>query len=160
MKVSNIDNYLKNFNPLHIKYKKTNLTYRQVLQNETKRLKEILQRHLEDYYNSYTPRVYRRGQYGGNLRKALSADDICTISANGMMITMKLKINENAIQYSIVNNNESNAFRLMNDGWRVKKNTWFKDIYKFGYYEGAHFIESAVEEFYASNKYGIKVEVI
>lgn len=157
---SNIEKYLKNINPLDIKYKKTNLTYRQILQNETRRLKDILQRKIEDYYDSYSPKVYDRGNHEGNLRDSLSVDDVCTVSANGMKLIMNIKINDNAIHNSILDDSEANAFWLINDGWQVKKDVWFKDIYRFGYYEGAHFVEDAVEEFESTSKYGIKVEVI
>ena len=149
---SNIEKYLKNINPLDLKYKNTNLTYRQILQKETRRLKDILQKKIEDYYNSYSPTVYKRGQHGGNLRDALSVDDVCTVSANGMKLIMNININENAIHNSILDDSEANAFWLINDGWQ--------DVYRFGYYEGAHFVEDAVEEFESTSKYGIKVEVV
>ena len=157
---SNIEKYLKNINPLDIKYKNTNLTYRQILKNETKRLKDILQKKIEEYYNSYSPKVYDRGNHGGNLRYSLSVDDICSVSANGMKLIMNININENAIHNSILDDSEANAFWLINDGWQVKKDVWFKDIYRFGYYEGAHFVEDAVEEFERTSKYGIKVQII
>ena len=157
---SGIEKYLKSINPLDIKYKNTSLTYRQILLNETRRFKNILQRKIEDYYNSYSPTVYKRGQHGGNLRKSLSVDDVCTISANGMKLIMSVNINENAIHNSIIDGDEANAFWLLNDGWSVKKDVWFKDIYRFGYYEGAHFVEDAIEEFENTSKYGIEVEVI
>lgn len=157
---SNIEKYLENINPLDIKYKKTNLTYRQILQNETRRLKDILQRKIEDYYNSYSPKVYDRGNHGGNLRNSLSVDDVCTVSANGMKLIMNIKINDNAIHNSILDDSEANSFWLLNDGWSVKKDVWFKDIYRFGYYEGAHFVEEAIEEFEKTSRYGIKVEVV
>lgn len=158
--MSNIAQYLKSIDPLGVKYKNTNLTYRQILQNETKRLKNILQREIDDYYTTYSPKVYKRGQHGGNLRRSLSADEVCDVSANGKKLTMSIKINENAIHESIIDGSEANAFWLINDGWKVKKDVWFKDIYRFGYYEGAHFVEDAVEEFKKTSKYGIKVEVI
>ena len=41
---TNIEKYLKNINPLDIKYKNTNLTYRQILERETRRLKDLLQK--------------------------------------------------------------------------------------------------------------------
>ena len=157
---SNIEKYLRNINPLDIKYKNSNLTYRQILQKESGRLKDILQQKIEDYYNSYSPVVYKRGQHGGNLRDALSVDDVCTISANGMKLIMNVNINENAIHNSILDGSEANAFWLLNDGWSVKEDVWFKNIYRFGHYEGAHFVEHAVEEFESTSKYGIKVEVI
>lgn len=158
--MANIKNYLKNINPLDIKYKGTNLTYRQILTSETKRLKDILQQKIEDYYDSYSPTVYKRGQHGGDLHNALSVDDICTVSANGMRLTMNITVNDNAIHNSIIDGSEANAFWLVNDGWEVKKDVWFKDIYRFGYFEGAHYVEEAVEEFEKTSKYGIKVDVV
>lgn len=158
--MTNLEKQLKNINPLNVKYKNTNLTYRQILQNEAKRLKDILQKNIEDYYHSYSPTVYQRRQHGGNLLDSLSLDDVCAISANGMKLTMNININENAIHNSILDDSEANAFWLVNDGWKVAKNVWFKDVYRFGYFEGAHFVEDAVEEFERTSKYGIKVDVI
>ena len=48
----------------------------------------------------------------------------------------------------------------MNDGWRVKKDVWFKDIHRFGYFEGTNFVEKSVREFNQSNKYGIILNII
>lgn len=126
--------------------------------NETKRLKDIIQKNINIYYMKYNPNVYDRGNHGGNLRNSLSVDECCKISSTGM--TMTIKVNDNAIHNSIFNKSKANAFWLLNDGWKVKKNVWFKDIYRFGHYGGAHFIEDAVEEFERTDRYGIKVEVI
>lgn len=162
--MQNIEKYLKKINPLNIKYKNTNLTYRQVLNKEINRLKDILQEYIEEYYSSYSPVVYERGKHGGNLRNSLSVDDMCKITANGTNLTLdivnSISVNKNAIHNSIVDDSESNAFWLINDGWKVKKDVWFKSIYRFGYYEGAHFVEDAVKEFEATSPYKIKVEVI
>ena len=158
--MTNLEKQLKKINPLNVKYKNTNLTYRQILQQEAKRLKSILQKNIENYYNSYSPVVYDRGQHGGNLLDSLSLDDVCTVSSDGTKLNMTININENAIHKSLIDNSEANAFWLMNDGWQVRKETWFKEVYRFGYYEGAHYVEDAVEEFERTSKYGIKVDVI
>lgn len=150
----------KELNPKYIRYPGTNLTYEQILKKELHRFKDILQKHIDDYYSSYTPTVYDRGNHGGNLRQSLTVDDICGLSSKNKMITCKILINENAIHNSILDGSEANAFWLLNDGWKVRKNVWFKEIYRFGYYEGAHFVENAIEEFEKTNKYGIKIEVI
>ena len=151
---------IRELNPKYIRYPGTNLTYEQVLKNELYRFKDILQGYIDDYYDSYKPAVYDRGNHGGNLRHSLTVDDICELSSKNKMITCRLLINESAIHNSIINGEEANAFWLLNDGWRVRKNVWFKDIYRFGYYEGAHFVEKAVKEFEQTSKYGIKIEVI
>lgn len=158
--MTNLEKQLKNINPLDIKYKNTNLTYHQILHNEAKRLKSILQKNIADYYNSYSPAVYDRGQHRENPLDSLSLDDICAISADDLKFTMNVNINENAIHNSILDNSEANAFWFMNDGWQVRKETWFKEVYRFGYYEGAHYVENTVEEFERTSKYGIKVDVI
>ena len=156
---TNIEKYLKNINPLDIKYKNTRMTYRQILQSESQRLKGLLQKHIELYYEHYRPKVYDRGNHGGNLHSALTVDDACKISISGKA-TISIEVNDNAIHNSILDGSEANSFWLLNDGWSVKKDGWFKDIYRFGYYEGAHFVEDAVEEFEKTSKYGIKVEII
>lgn len=157
---SNLEKYLKSINPLDLKYGKTNLTYRQVLQNEARRLKDLIEEYIKDYYSSYSPKIYKRGQFGGDLLNSLTVDDVCTISSDGKRMNITITINDNAIHNSILDGSEANAFWLLNDERKVKKNVWFKDVYRFGYYEGAHFVEDAVEEFERTSKYGIKVEVV
>ena len=151
---------IRELNPKYIRYPGTNLTYEQILKQELYRFKDILQKHIDDYYSSYKPVVYDRGNHGGNLRHSLTVDNICELSSKNKMITCKILINENAIHNSIINGSKANAFWLMNDGWKVRKNVWFKDIYRFGHFEGSHFVEKAVKEFEQTSKYGIKIDVI
>lgn len=158
--MTNLEKQLKRINPLDIGYKNTNLTYRQILQKESKRLKGILQKHIDDYYNSHSPSVYHHGQHGGNLFNPLSVDDVCTVIADGTKLIMNINVNESAIHNSILDNSKANAFGLMNDGRQVRKETWFREVYRFGYFEGAHFVEDAIEEFERTSKLGIKVDVI
>lgn len=158
--MKNLEKQLKKINLLNVKYPNTNLTYRQILHQESKRLKNILQKHIEHYYDSYSPVVYRRGLHDGNIHDSLSTDDVCTVSSDGAKLIMTININENAIHKSVIDNSEANAFWLMNDGWQVRKETWFKEVYRYGYYEGAHYVEDAVKEFENTSKYGIKVDVI
>jgi hypothetical protein len=155
-----LKNIVRNINVKNIKYPGTNLTYEQVLKKELHRFADILQQKIDEYFESYQPRVYDRGNHGGDLRHALTVDDVCELSATGKSITCRILINDNAIHNSILDGSEANAFWLLNEGWEVQKNVWFKDIYRFGYYEGAHFVENAVDEFERTNKYGIKIEVV
>ena len=53
---TNIEKYLRSINPLDIKYKNTSMTYRQILQSESQRLKGLLQKHIELYYEHYKPK--------------------------------------------------------------------------------------------------------
>ena len=158
--LTNLEGFLKKINPLDIKYKHQNITYRQIFENEAKRFKDILQKHINKYYASYSPRVYKRGEHGGNLRDALSVGEVKIVTTNKARIQVSIEINDNAIHDSIVTGERANAFWILNDGYSVKKDVWFKDIYRFGYYEGAHFVEAAVEEFEKTCRYGLTVEVI
>ena len=151
---------IKELNPKYIRYSGTNLTYEQILKQELNRFRDILQKHIDRYYSSYTPAVYDRGSHGGNLKQSLTVDDICELSSQNRLITCRILVNEKAIHGSVLDGSESNAFWLINDGWQVKKDVWFKDIDRFGHYGGAHFVEDAVEEFEGTNRYGIEIEVI
>ena len=150
---------LKNFDVRKLKYKNTNLTYEQVLKNEIYRFKDILKNHILAYYNSYSPMVYVRGSHEGNLLESLTVDDIVQLSIDGKQLICKIIINENAIHTSVVDDSYGNAFWLMNYGWEVGENVPFHDIHRFGYFEGVHFLENAIEEFENTNKYGLTVKV-
>lgn len=142
-----------------LKYPNSNLTYEEVLIQEIHRFKVILRQHILAYYNSYSPMVYVRGSHEGNLLESLTVDDMIQISANGKQLICKILINENAIHTSVVDESYGNAFWLMNYGWEVGEDVPFHDRYRFGYFEGAHFLESAIEEFKNTNKYGLTIKV-
>ena len=142
-----------------LKYPNSNLTYEEVLIQEIHRFKVILRQHILAYYNSYSPMVYVRGSHEGNLLESLTVDDMIQISANGKQLICKILINENAIHTSVVDESYGNAFWLMNYGWEVGEDVSFHDRYRFGYFEGAHFLESAIEEFKNTNKYGLAIKI-
>jgi len=52
---------------------------------------------------------------------------------------------------------EVNKAQLINFGWRVKKDVWFKDIKNFGYFEGVHFIEDGIRDYAKTKPSSIKV---
>lgn len=155
-----LDKLLKTIKIRNLRYPGTNFTYEQILKMELHRFKDILQSHINSYYSSYHPHIYERGKHGGNLRKSIKVDEICKLSSKDKLITCRVLINENAIHDSVATGKKANAFWLINDGWKVKKEVPFKGIYRFGYYEGAHFVEDAIAEFQKTNPYGIKIEVI
>lgn len=151
---------LKAFDIKKLRYPNSNLTYEQVLRNEIHRFKDILQKYMLAYYNSYSPVVYERGEWEGNFLDSLTVDDTVEMSANGKQLICKVIINENAIHKSRVTKTKyANAFWLLEDGWSVNENVPFADIYRFGYFEGAHFVENAVQEFNSTNRYGLTIRV-
>ena len=118
---------LKAFDIKKLRYPNSNLTYEQVLRNEIHRFKDILQKYIVAYYNSYSPNVYIRQSHEGNLLESLTVDDIVQISANGKQLICKVLINENAIHTSVVDESYGNAFWLMNYGWEVGEDVSFHD---------------------------------
>ena len=52
---------------------------------------------------------------------------------------------------------EVNTAYLLNYGYRVKKDVWFKDYENFGYREGANFVEDGIDDFNSTNTLGIKI---
>lgn len=156
-----IDNLIKKIDIKKVHYPGTRYTLEFVLKSEINRLQKIILRHINDYYSSYHSWYDKHIGRSYALLNSFTIDDVCEVSANNMKITCKLLVNDNAIHTSHFSGQKINQLWNLNDGWKVKKNVWFKDIYRFGHYEGAHFIEDAIDEFKKTSKYpAIKLEVI
>jgi hypothetical protein len=99
----------------------------------------------------------------GSLANSLSTEDIADIQVvNGNSLSVTLKV-QNSIRPSIFkkwNQSDANVFWLLNDGYTVKKDVWFKNIPNFGYRVAEHFVENGIKKFNQNNSLGIKVEVI
>lgn len=121
------------------------LTYAQELVNAANLLSECIQ-----------TRINR-----GSLSNSISTADIADIKVSGNTLTVTLKI-QNAIRPSIFqkwNNSSANVFWLLNDGYIVKKNVWFKNIKNFGYRAAEQFVEQGIEDFNSQNNLGVKIEI-
>lgn len=91
----------------------------------------------------------------------ISTADIADVKVDGTTLSVALKI-QNAIRPSIFkqwNHKDANVFWLLNDGFVVKKNVWFKNIPNFGYRIAEQFVEGGVADFNSRNKLGIKITV-
>ncbi|MBQ3543559.1 MAG: hypothetical protein IJA34_01005 [Lachnospiraceae bacterium] len=122
------------------------LTYAQELVNAANLLSECIQN-----------RINR-----GSMQNSISTADIADIKIVGNKMTVTLTI-ENSIRPSLFNKwNKSNAnvFWLLNDGYKVKKDVWFKNIPNFGYRVAEHFVEEGIKDFNSKNSLGIEIEVI
>lgn len=53
---------------------------------------------------------------------------------------------------------EYNLALLIDEGYSVKKNVWFKNIRNFGYRYGSDFIQNALDEFNATNSLSIYID--
>lgn len=144
--------FLKNININSLKINGLSITT--ILQNEIIRFKDILEKHMQKCLDSYTPSAYVRT---GNFMKSISVDKAVKFNATNGTIYISANTNDNAIHKSLFGGDDANVFWLLNDGWNVRKDVWFKNIEHMGYYSGFHFVESAIKEYMSTNKYGIIV---
>lgn len=139
-------------------------TLAECLYSEVIRLKNLIQFYLDEYLTSTPPMVYKRT---GMLLSSLQVDDFLSIQIVNGGLEIAIRFNNNAIHMSgdgIIgwdgNDEKVNVAVLLNYGYRVKKDVWFKNIENFGYRTGAYFVEDGVADFNQSNLYGIKVTII
>lgn len=158
----NLKSQLKNIDVTKLKFK-NGKTYGQVMVEETNRLRNCIQARLDAYMNSYQPKIYSRT---GALQNSLKVDDILNIKVTGKTISLDIYFDDSGyhrsgdgIQGWDGNGETVNTAYLLNYGYEVEKDVWFKDIPNFGYRSAGHFIEDGIADFEASNPYGIKIKV-
>lgn len=133
-------------------------------------LRELIRKHLVDYRRSFSPSEYVRG---GNLENSIVADS--TVQIVGNQIKVFVHFDESANHRSgfgvwsvsdgrgkyddddtnFESGSNVNTALLLDQGYKVRKLVWFKDIENFGHREGAKFLEKAIDEFNKVNSMGI-----
>lgn len=158
----NLKSQLKNIDVTKLKFK-NGKTYGQVMVEETNRLRNCIQARLDAYMNSYQPKIYSRT---GALQNSLKVDDILNLKVIGKTMSLDIYFDDSGyhrsgdgIQGWDGNGETVNTAYLLNYGYEVEKDVWFKDIPNFGYRSAGHFIEDGIADFEASNLYGIKIKV-
>jgi hypothetical protein len=128
---------------------------KRVLWDSVWKLKRILQRQIEAYYDSYDPKYYKRTYM---FQRSLRTEEII---ANGNEIAVRIYFDEKyATHPSVVYNRGKKGEDgfvpiLLNYGWRWRKNS---DLYyHFSTYEGFNFVEKAVNEFNTQKHGHIKI---
>lgn len=132
----------------------------ETLKSEAERLKGMIQKYIDEYYASYKPRVYHR-------RNGLK---------NGLRIDTEVKNRSISIYFddntvwgeSYQTHDKPFGFEpiLIDAGWLVHSRTpkQYKStrdpVYRYDYYEGYHFLQSALDEFEKDNPYGLHIEII
>lgn len=158
----NLKSQLKNIDVNKLKFK-NGKTYGQVMVEETNRLRDCIQARLDAYMNSYQPKIYSRT---GALQNSLKVDDILNLKVTGKTMSLDIYFDDSGyhqsgdgIQGWDGNGETINTAYLLNYGYEVKEDVWFKDIPYFGYRPAGHFIEDGIADFEMSNPYGIKIKV-
>jgi len=124
-----------------------------VLERQAKRLKDCIQKRINDYYSSYSPSVYNR-TYG--MQNSMYLDDNVEVNAINGMLTIDLHLDDDgAYGTSLFGGGTVDKLGLMNYGWQT--NGSFKDVYRFGNFDGAHFIEDGISDWKSGNTEGVYV---
>lgn len=130
-------------------------TLEQQLQYEANRFLKILQEEIDNWYDSYSPVVYKRSY---DMRNSIYVEDLVQVSVSGDKIQIKINYDDRAFHQSLWDSSSINSILLMNDGYKVSKG-WHKDIENFGYRDGGQFLEKAVNRFNEENDFGIDIVI-
>lgn len=141
---------------------KSGLTYGEILKSEADRLRGCIQHRLDVYLASYTPKVYKRTHF---LERSLRVEDIMNIYAFGKTLRIDVYFDDSGYHKSgdgikgwKGNGETVNTAQLLNYGYQVKADMWFRDIEYFGHRKGGYFIENGILDFLHNNPYGLKVD--
>lgn len=118
---------------------------KEFLEEQAKVLSKLLQEEIDNYYDSYSPKVYRRTF---NFRNSIRVSPI-KIEKSGNTYRMEVRIyfdKEMATHPSVMNGEDGFVGTLLNQGWH-----WSPDktnrIPRFSDYDGFHFIQRAITRF-------------
>ena len=133
-------------------------TVQQALDSAARQLVKYLQEGIDAYYGSYSPKMYKPRT--GGLKRSISVWDIAEITINGDTASIEVFFNDNAFHRSLGNHpHMSDVVSLINYGWKVQNGS-HRNVPRFGYYEGYHFIEDAVAKFNADSPLGITAKIV
>lgn len=162
----NIKQQLLKINPLKLKAK-NGKTFAEILEEETIRLRDCIQNRLDEYMSNNLPSMYSRT---GNLQSSISIDDIMKIKNNGSVISIEAScvyFNESGYHWSgdgIIgwdgNGERVNTAYLLNYGYEVNENVWFREIENFGFRQGGNFVEKGVMDFLEHNPYNLRIKIV
>ena len=129
----------------------------QILREYAVELRNMINKNLRNYYNSYTPQLYERTN-----KLKTSIDTYPRTVHNGEQMYAVLNFNDNAWHESVdMESGHHSSFvpGLLNYGWHVK-NTKVKRNNRFYYYEGSFYITNAIEEFNSMySSHGIRASI-
>lgn len=156
--MSSIADQLKNMSSHQIAQLKTSSgkTLEQILRGEADRLKDMIQRYISEYYDSYQPSWYHRT---GNFSRSFNVDDVVEIDVvNNEMRIYLLFNNDLAYHPSIFGGNPGYVPLLLNYGFQWENDTIHRE--HLSYYGGFHFVEKGISDFKQDNPYHLKIKVI
>lgn len=136
-------------------------TYVEALKHEVDRLYDCIQARIEDYYNSYQPKIYRRTY---RFEGALYAENLVDIRVVGTQIQLSLRFHpELAYHDTWTSNGNGYVPILLNYGFEnnALKNYLGLDhhVEHLTYLKPQLFIENGILDWNKTNKLGLKIDV-
>lgn len=118
---------------------------------EAKRLKDIIQKHIDSYYANNKPKFYDRLN---NFKKSLRVET--TVIDKSIAVYFDDDV---SWEPSLATGGEPWGFVpiLVDTGWAWHNGKRFP--YHFAYYEGSNYLQDATEEFTNTDKYGVGVRI-
>lgn len=134
------------------------LTIRQNLERAVDYLYDCVDNFIQEYYLSYTPKIYQRTY---DFQDSLYAEDFIHARVNGNRIELSVSFRPSmAYHRNLYDDHDSYVPLLINSGWKAEKlENKFGVIPRFTRYEGFHFVEKAVSMFNRTNPYGVYISL-
>lgn len=132
-------------------------TTAQNLEDAITYLYECIDKYIQEYYLSYTPKVYRRTY---DFRDSLYAENLVQARVVGNRIEMSVSFRDsNSYHQNLFKDHMSYIPALINFGWSAPKleAMTINRVHRFTHYSGYHFIEKAIRMFNRRNPYGVYI---
>lgn len=131
-----------------------------ILQEEAQKLSNCIYKRLKKYYLSHEPSEHYTRRFA--LLKSLIVTDVRSEMYNGekyffIEVTFDQKRMLSSSYWD--DNSVSNPAVLISEGWAVKKNVWFKNIYRFGKFSGYDFIEQGIEDYNSISSKAVPIRI-
>lgn len=155
---SNLNKQLNKIIASKVKFK-DGLTLEQKLKIEVDRLYDCIQDKIDEYYDSYEPKVYRRTY---RFQDSMYAQDIVDIRVLENKITLSINFHPSLANHpSLFGGEDGYVPLLLNYGWVAEKleDSLGYIIPRFTRFEGIHFIEEGIKEYNRINPLGITVNI-
>jgi len=125
-----------------------------IMRQEAVRLAKCIQFQIDAYYASYSPTVYSRT---GELREVIQASPRVVVSPDGKSLVATVEVKSTAGHSIFPNGGGVDKVAVIDKGWAVKKDVWFKNIEHFGFQAGYGFIDKGIADYLKSNPHNITV---
>lgn len=136
-------------------------TYAEALKREVDRLYDCIQARIEEYYDSYEPKIYKRTY---RFMGALYAEDLVDVRAVGTQIQLSLRFNPSLAYHDTWTSNGNGYVPiLLNYGFENNKLKNYlgldHHVEHLTYLKPQLFIENGIMDWNRTNKLGLTIDV-